>query len=377
MIRNKPIRNWIAVCLLQLMLFSQIVEAATVTLATAPLANSTTTAVRPNIMYILDNSGSMDWEYLPDYVNDSMCWSGTSDSNSRTSCPSSYSSLGSTGGSVTLPFAAYDFNRVYYSPNIRYKPPVKADGTSYANATSTSAWTNGFAGTGSVNLTTGYPHQVWCTASGTATPSPSYNSATGVVTLSGGTAPNTWECKENNDTSVSPYLYPISVYTTAKSYNGAPYYYNMAPLRYCLAGSTPSDANCQYGADATHTDAYKYLWCGSFSSTTDTFSSCADLYDPRAASTHTIPDFLGAMVPASGTTTRATVTITVTGNITSGFSINGLYVNGTNIISGSVAGAGTTTATATAIKNAIKVANRCVEHDLAGRISRKLEQRAK
>lgn len=353
MTNNMPLKKWAATFLLSTMLFSQIVEAATVTLATAPLANSTTTAVRPNIMYMLDNSGSMGWEYLPDYVNDSMCWSGTSDSNSRTTCPDSYSGLNSTSGKVTVPFAAYDFNRVYYNPNIRYKPPLKADGTSYANATPTSAWTDGFAASGSFNLTTSYPHQVWCTASGTAIPSPSYNSGTGGVTLSGGTAPDTWECKENNDTSVSPYLYPIGVYTTAKSYSGPPYYYNMAPLVYCTAGSTPSDASCQYTSDATHTVAYDYLWCGSYSTGTHAFSSCADLYDPRAASSHTIPNYLGGMVAAVGTTTRATVTITVTGNVTAGFSINGLYVNGTNIISGSVAGAGTTTATATAIKNAI------------------------
>lgn len=353
MIRNMSPRKWVATFLLSTLLFSQIVAAATVTLATAPLANSTTTAVRPNIMYMLDNSGSMGWEYLPDYVNDNMCWSGTSDSNSRTSCPSSYSSLGSTGGGVTVPFAAYDFNRIYYNPNIRYKPPLKADGTSYSIATPTAAWTDGFAASGSVNLTTSYPHQVWCTASGVATPSPSYNAATGVVTLSGGTAPDTWECKENTDTSVSPYLYPIGVYTTAKSYSGPPYYYNMAPLVYCTAGSTPSDANCQYTSDATHTVPYDYLWCGSYSTSTHAFSSCADLYDPRAASSHIIPNYLGGMVAASGTTTRATATITVTGNYTAGFSINGLYVNGTNIISGSVAGAGTATATATAIKNAI------------------------
>jgi type IV pilus assembly protein PilY1 len=44
--------------------------AASVALATAPLATSTTSTVKPNVMFILDDSGSMDWNYLPDWAND-------------------------------------------------------------------------------------------------------------------------------------------------------------------------------------------------------------------------------------------------------------------------------------------------------------------
>ena len=43
---------------------------APVTLATTPLANSTTTVVKPNLMFILDNSGSMSQDYTPDYMSD-------------------------------------------------------------------------------------------------------------------------------------------------------------------------------------------------------------------------------------------------------------------------------------------------------------------
>jgi type IV pilus assembly protein PilY1 len=49
---------------------AQLTQAATLTLATTPLAATTTTTVRPNLMYVLDDSGSMGWDYTPDYIND-------------------------------------------------------------------------------------------------------------------------------------------------------------------------------------------------------------------------------------------------------------------------------------------------------------------
>lgn len=84
---------------------------AALTLATAPLANSTNTTVLPNLMFILDDSGSMDWDYLPDWVNDSI------------------SNVGSSEKAKLEKNAA--FNGVYYNPAIRYDPPVlyNADGT--------------------------------------------------------------------------------------------------------------------------------------------------------------------------------------------------------------------------------------------------------
>src|SRR5665647_2352279 len=48
-------------------------QAASVAIATAPLATATTSTVLPNLMFMLDDSGSMDWDYMPDHVNDSLC----------------------------------------------------------------------------------------------------------------------------------------------------------------------------------------------------------------------------------------------------------------------------------------------------------------
>ena len=80
------------------------VFAATVTLATSPLASSTTTAVKPNVLFVLDDSGSMDWDHMPDVYTDN-------------------------GSSVTWKFGDYGLrssqcNQVYYNPNTTYAPPV-------------------------------------------------------------------------------------------------------------------------------------------------------------------------------------------------------------------------------------------------------------
>jgi len=90
-----------------------------VSLATAPLANSTTTAVLPNIMFTLDDSGSMDWDFMPDWVGYSY---------SRASQKNLYRNAA--------------WNLTYYNPAITYSPPVhfNADGslneTTYPSITS-------------------------------------------------------------------------------------------------------------------------------------------------------------------------------------------------------------------------------------------------
>jgi Tfp pilus tip-associated adhesin PilY1 len=104
--------------------------AASVALATSPLATSTTTTVLPNVMFILDDSGSMGWNYMPDDANDF---------NGKYGFPSS------------------QCNGVYYDPSITYNPPVYADGTNYSPASFTGAWTNGYnTGAGTTDLRTGY-----------------------------------------------------------------------------------------------------------------------------------------------------------------------------------------------------------------------------
>jgi type IV pilus assembly protein PilY1 len=102
--------------------------AASVTLASSPLAVSTTHIVKPNITFLLDNSGSMAWEHMPDDATDQ-------------------------GSAVTFSYGYYGLrssqcNQAYYNPNITYDPPVYPNETPYANAIFTGALPSGYQAAG-------------------------------------------------------------------------------------------------------------------------------------------------------------------------------------------------------------------------------------
>jgi type IV pilus assembly protein PilY1 len=104
--------------------------AGSITLATSPLANSTTSTVSPNLMFMLDDSGSMDWDYMPDLAKN---FAGRYGFNSS------------------------QCNGVYYNPAITYTPPLDSTGTSYPNSSFTAAWRDGYStASGTVNLNTGF-----------------------------------------------------------------------------------------------------------------------------------------------------------------------------------------------------------------------------
>ena len=104
---------------------------------TGPIALSdqpliTTSTVQPNLMYTLDNSGSMDWQFAPMY---------TANNQSR------------------YCFTDPAYNGLYYNPNFTYLPPITYDGvTRYPASTYTNAWMDGFdIPSGTRNLSTKYP----------------------------------------------------------------------------------------------------------------------------------------------------------------------------------------------------------------------------
>ncbi len=104
--------------------------AADVDLANAPLVSGLSKTVPPNIHFVLDDSGSMAWDYMPDDV----------DSKNSSNC-----------------FKNFGYNKIYYNPSITYVPPVRADGTSFANQTFTNAKVDGFgiSSSSSTNLAEG------------------------------------------------------------------------------------------------------------------------------------------------------------------------------------------------------------------------------
>lgn len=113
-LNNRPVDYLLLGAALATGLFlPQPVLAASVALASAPLVSATTAKVKPNIMFIMDDSGSMGWTYLPDWANDNHPVTGTSYLN----MPELFTNSG--------------FNGVAYNPAITYTAPVhyNADGS--------------------------------------------------------------------------------------------------------------------------------------------------------------------------------------------------------------------------------------------------------
>lgn len=109
------------------LIFSIGAHAAVTDISSVPLNTynaPSSSDVKPNIMFILDNSGSMGEPDLS-MKGDSM--------------PDTADNWGSKYG-----FYSSQCNGVYYNPAITYKPPVDSTGASYPNASFTAARKNGY-----------------------------------------------------------------------------------------------------------------------------------------------------------------------------------------------------------------------------------------
>lgn len=99
-------------------------QGAATSIASAPLVTSSASAVLPNLTFILDDSGSMAWNYLPDWAS----------------------------GASTVLARNSRYNGVAYDPAVIYQPPVRyaADGTldtaTYPGQAGTSAATGANTG---------------------------------------------------------------------------------------------------------------------------------------------------------------------------------------------------------------------------------------
>jgi len=214
--------------------------AAQTNIAQVPLLNITGTGtVKPNLMLLFDNSGSMDQSYTPDWVNDAICRSRATLAGGVMACDVGHP-----------PFMSPDVNKQYYNPALHYMVPIKSDGTYYPEQTAanTSNWTSVTAdGFGAhkadlygnsqtaINLVTGFPDLKWCNPS------------------------NTSNCGTNTTT----YTYPDNVYTSAYSISGGPYYYTIGVAQYCTDDTLTSCVSTSVGAAAPagYPVPVKVRWC--------------------------------------------------------------------------------------------------------------------
>ncbi|HEX7648582.1 MAG TPA: PilC/PilY family type IV pilus protein, partial [Noviherbaspirillum sp.] len=97
------------------------------------------TDVKPNVFFVLDDSGSMDWDFMPD-------WACSRWSTQNSSCNSTGQDPLSTRYEYLFRNAAY--NGIYYNPAITYKPPVAVDSTGATNTTTYPSMTGTSTSTG-------------------------------------------------------------------------------------------------------------------------------------------------------------------------------------------------------------------------------------
>lgn len=237
-------------------------------LSTAPLVTSSTATVRPNLLWVLDDSGSMDWDYLPDWANDTYCrnangsYTGaccrdsSNNGSSSNACWRGSPPFGTWRGHP--PFMSADFNGVYYDPAVSYYPPFNADGLTRQPSQTT--WTQvkndayGIQNTKTIDLTTQFPDTEWCTDGTYADCLRNDN-----YLLPGTVNGKSYTTFHATVATGSGYVAtgsPNSPATAARTFG--PHYYTINPGEYCDA---PNLRNCQATQTATFGYPARIRWC--------------------------------------------------------------------------------------------------------------------
>ncbi len=148
---------------------------AQVTISQLPLASAGGNNIVPNLLFTLDNSGSMAWQFVPDYVDPGtvIAVTGTNSSPNNpcmsTSTGSNLCVEGDPGYSAGGEFA---MNGVGYDPNFSYLAGIDSNGQPHINppsgtltptTTPKDAYT---AASGTIDVTTAIPDRKYCNSNG-------------------------------------------------------------------------------------------------------------------------------------------------------------------------------------------------------------------
>jgi type IV pilus assembly protein PilY1 len=279
--------------LIAVLLLAPVAQAAPTAIATLPLLNiDGAGTVKPNLMLLYDNSGSMMSTFTPDYVND------------NTTCRSRATMAGGTRGCRIgdPPYASADFNKQYYNPKVRYLPPVNARGEPYnaMTRTLTTNWTkvpnDGFgidqrdllsSSAETSNLAGGFPDLRWCDGNG--------------------------NCGYNN----AGYTYPNDAHYSPQNIVGHPYYYAINVAEYCTDATL---TNCRVTAvGAAAPDGYPkpapVRWCSDSALTKCQAKYVGNFKYPRYSDPKRDPDWYGTITirPSSTASGASISSVTMAG----------------------------------------------------------------
>lgn len=346
-------------------------QASSVDISSDPLTNATASVVKPNLMFILDDSGSMDWDFMPDWVPSGLCratgatstssgtWNRACCQNASGSGPSQACYQTSTRRGHP-PFMAAAFNGVAYNPAVRYRPPANADGSSRLSMTAantfnwTSVPTDAYgvqsltAYTAStISLVAEYPDLEWCTDGSFTNCLRNGNYVLpGTV---GGLNYSTFRATVATGSGLIAVGAPNAATTATRNFG--PHYYRIVPGEWCTSDNL---RDCASAPSATHTVPAPLRWCSSDANAraaTPAANACqavrTNVYTHARFPTKVMQPSAAA-VPAQPA--RATFSLATSGTCNSANrpEFSAIRVNGANLITSSTAADSSPTATETA-----------------------------
>ena len=213
-----------------------------------PLTTSTATAMRPNLMFMLDDSGSMAWDMMPDRIVDN-----NDDPLHPRECKGTTTSASNPGGFATKqcdngdpPYYSANFNGIYYNPAFVYQAPIRADGTSFPDqfniVGAAKQWTQVqrdpyLSPSTKDNIQAQYLDTAWCKVNSPSSTDLATRLTDGSVCRVNG---KTYTSNPVVNAPVSPlppaplYLYPDNTFRFGiTNAQGAPYYYTLASVTWC------------------------------------------------------------------------------------------------------------------------------------------------
>ena len=242
--------------------------ADTTEISPVPLGTASSVTVLPNLMFILDDSGSMQWHFMPDNVNFSNtnscksyrrrasggdvneCAAATFSAGSLpnddtdTVSPSS-DSLRHDPVQVWLvgpPAFAAEFNTMYYNPQITYSPGVDTNGVQRPNQVPTAVQNNPYAPTPQTfSIVDNYPEPVFCTAA-TSTATDNAACRRNGYAADGITLHLSFRYSNASQPGNGTFGWPESTSTGAPASGqprflrmrfGGPFYYTITPREFC------------------------------------------------------------------------------------------------------------------------------------------------
>jgi type IV pilus assembly protein PilY1 len=244
-----------------------LATAANTDIAQIPLGTASSLTVLPNLMFILDDSGSMGFNYMPDNVEDTAnackTYARLSNGTTSTNCaavsvfsgtPFPDTDLVSTAGDsvrhvdiggigavpwmVGPPGFAAEFNTIYYNPKLTYRPGLDAAGASLGSFGS--PWTavkiNPYLSALTFNLTTEYPEPVFC-INANDTPTNNTNCRRNGFNATGTTPLASFRYSNASTPGNGSFGWPESTASGQPRFLrmrfGGPYYYTITPREHC------------------------------------------------------------------------------------------------------------------------------------------------